>query len=244
MPRLRAIASPHVPPPPEIIRRSLLAGVRDVSGAVIVIDTFRAFTTAAFLYDRGVSRIVLAESLDEAREIASTIPGSLLCGEEAGRRPDDFSLGNSPTEVERAGDLEGRTVVMRTSSGTRAVVGALRSGADPVYAAGLVVAGATAAAVRRYARVTIVASGLGGAVTADEDEETAGLIAGRIVGHADDPHVIDRIRAGSGADRLRTTAWIDPGDLDRCLETDRFPFALAASAEAGLVVLRRVTPSP
>ena len=224
---------------PKITRRSLLAGTHDVSGPTIVIDTFRAFTTAAFLLDRGVARIVLVETLDEARDRALSTPESILCGEEEGRRPDDFDLGNSPFDAGRCPALEDRVVVMRTSSGTRSVVSALRSGAEPVYAASLVVAGATASAVRDRADVTIVASGLGGVTIADEDEETAGLIESRLLGHPDDPDRIDRVRSGTGAERLITTPWIDPRDLDRCLDVDRFGFAMRVRLEEGLAVLRR-----
>jgi len=225
---------------PVIIRRSLLEGADGVSGATVVIDTFRAFSTAAYLVASGVGRIVLAESLDEARSRAATIPNSILCGEEGGRRPEDFDLGNSPVEVGAHPQLAGRTVVMRTSSGTRAIVRALRSGADPVYAASLVVAGSTASAVRCSTRVTIVASGLGGASIADEDEETADLISDRILGRADDAQRIDRIQSGEGAARLRSSAWIDPADLTYCLDVDRFQFALRAGFDGGVATLYAV----
>ena len=224
---------------PIITRRSLLAGTHGISGPTIVIDTFRAFTTAAFLLGRGVDHIVLTETLDEARDRSLSIPDAILCGEEEGRRPVDFDLGNSPIEVERSDAPTGRVVVMRTSAGTRSVVSALRSGADPVYAASLVVAGATASAVRSRTEVVIVASGLSGLTIADEDEETAGLIATRILEQPDDHDLLNRIRSGTGADRLMTTTWIDPEDLDRCLEVDRFNFAMRASIEDSLVVLRR-----
>ena len=224
---------------PEIIRRSLLAGIRDVSGAAIVVDTFRAFSTAAYLFDRGVSHVVLTETLDEARDRSRSIPGSILCGEESGRRPVDFGLGNSPVEVSNFSDLDSRVVVMRTSSGTRGVVAALRAGAGPVYAASLVVAAATADATRTEASVTIVAAGLGGTAIADEDEETADLISRRLTGRPDDPGMRERLGSGAGALRLRTTPWIDPADLDLCLAVDRFAFALTARTEGDRVVLRR-----
>lgn len=224
---------------PKISRRSLLASVPDVSGPTIVIDTFRAFTTAAFLLDRGVDRIVLTETLDEARERSISIPDSILCGEEDGRRPDDFDLGNSPVEAQRYDDPADRVVVMRTSAGTRSVVGALRSGAEPVYAASLVVAAATASTVRNRPMVTIIASGLSGITIADEDEETADLIEAHLLELAADPQRISRIRSGAGAERLSTTPWINPNDLDRCLELDRFDFAMRARLEDGIAVLRR-----
>ena len=225
---------------PVIIRRSLLAGADGVSGWTIVIDTFRAFSTAAYLIDRGVDHIVLTETLDEARRQSQAIANSILCGEDRGRRPDDFDVGNSPVEVDAFPDLAGRIVVMRTSGGTRTIVRSLRSGADPVYAASLVVAGATADAVRRSPRVTIIASGLGGDSIADEDEETGDLISDRILGLTDDPHRIRRIRKGKGATRLRSTPWIDPADLARCLDVDRFSFALLAGINDGVPTLRAV----
>jgi 2-phosphosulfolactate phosphatase len=224
---------------PNVIRRSLLAGTHGITGPTVVIDTFRAFTTAAFLLDRGVDRIVLTESLDEARERSRSLTDSLLCGEEGGHRPDGFDLGNSPTQVEKFLDPGGRAVVMRTSSGTRSVVSAMRSGGNPVFAASLVVAGATVTAVSPESRVTIIASGLSGVTVADEDEETADLIASRLLGRPDDPERLSRIRVGSGAQRLRTTPWIDPEDLERCLAVDRFDFAMQARFEDEVAVLRR-----
>jgi 2-phosphosulfolactate phosphatase len=238
---LRVIAS-RTMPVPHIVRRSLLAGAADAAGATIIIDTFRAFSTAADLLARRVDRIVLTETLDEARATARRLPDSLLCGEEEGRRPDDFDLGNSPAEVRVCPDPAGRVVVMRTSSGTRAVAAALRSGADPVFAASLMVAGATAEAVRSEPRVTIVAAGFGGTSIADEDEETADLISDRLLHRPADSQRLDRLRAGEGAERLRTTAWIDPADLECCLEIDRHSFALQAVLHHRIPTLRACDP--
>jgi 2-phosphosulfolactate phosphatase len=115
----------------------------------------------------------------------------------------------------------------------------MRSGGNPVFAASLVVAGATVTAVSPESRVTIIASGLSGVTVADEDEETADLIASRLLGRPDDPERLSRIRVGSGAQRLRTTPWIDPEDLERCLAVDRFDFAMQARFEDEVAVLRR-----
>lgn len=211
-----------------------------MSGPTIVIDTFRAFTTAAHLVANGADHIVLAETLDEARSRAASIPDSILCGEDGGRKPDDFDLGNSPAEVDACRDLADRTVVMRTSGGTRTVVRVLRSGADPVYAASLVVAGSTVEAVRSLGRVTIIASGLAGVSIADEDEETADLISDRLLGRIDDPLRVNRIDGGEGAARLRSSPWIDPSDLALCLDVDRYQFALGSSFVGGAATLRAV----
>lgn len=223
---------------PWIERRSLLARIAGISGPAVVIDTFRAFTTAAFLFDRGVERIVLAETPEEARTVASRIPGALLAGEDGGRRPDGFDIGNSPGEVMRLRHLPGN-VVMRTSAGTRAVITALREGADPVYAAALVVAEATVTALRGRPRVTIVAAGESGITRAVEDEETADLIADRLLGSPHDPNRLHRMASGAGGLRLRASPWVDPRDLGHCLERDRFSFAMRARIEDGLANLHR-----
>ena len=211
-----------------------------MSGPTIVIDTFRAFTTAAYLMANGADHIVLAETLDEARSRAASIPDSILCGEDGGRKPEDFDLGNSPVEADEYPGLATRTVVMRTSGGTRTIVRALRSGAGPVYAASLVVARSTVAAVRSSDRVTIIASGLAGVSMADEDEETADLISDRLLGRADDPLRVDRILNGEGAARLRSSPWIDPSELARCVEVDRYQFALLAAVVGSVATLRAV----
>jgi len=70
--------------------------------------------------------------------------------------------------------------------------------------------------------------------------KNADLIADRILGRADDPHRINRVRSGEGATRLRSTPWIDPEDLERCLKIDRFSFALRAGIEDGIRTLRGV----
>ncbi|MCZ6462494.1 MAG: 2-phosphosulfolactate phosphatase, partial [Actinobacteria bacterium] len=56
-----------------ISRRAGLEGAAEASGPTVVIDTFRAFSTTAYLLDAGVSRLVLTDGLDEARRIAASL---------------------------------------------------------------------------------------------------------------------------------------------------------------------------
>ena len=225
---------------PMITRRPGIAGASQAAGPTIVIDTFRAFTTAAYLLDADVAELILVDELDEARALAGRLAPALLCGEDEGIRPDDFDLGNSPTEVLTRADLRGSTVIMRTSAGTRSVVAALGAGAEPVFAASLVVAGATVAAVAGSVAITIVPAGLNGVEPADEDDATADLIEALLEGVSfDRAAMLDALRAGSGARRLRSTPSIDDRDLERCLAVDALDFALIANDSGGLVTLRR-----
>ena len=50
----------------EIRIESLIEGARRAKGTVVVIDVFRAFTTAAVAFARGVEKIILTAEPDEA----------------------------------------------------------------------------------------------------------------------------------------------------------------------------------
>ena len=50
----------------EIRLASLISGATDAVGTTVIIDVFRAFTTAAVALSRGARRIVMVDSLDEA----------------------------------------------------------------------------------------------------------------------------------------------------------------------------------
>ena len=204
----------------------------------MVVDTFRAFTTAAHLLAAGVAYLFLAADLDEARALARR-EDALLCGEDGGRKPADFDLGNSPTEVEAAASrLVGSRVVQRSTSGTRSVLAALDAGASPVWAASLVVARATARHLTGLERVTIVAAGDGGVDPAPEDDLTGDRIVAALTGAP--PPDAGVLRDAETARRLLAVPWAHPGDLERCLEVDRFDFAMEVVDEGGVARLRAV----
>lgn len=224
------------------ITRALgIAGAGDAHGPTIVIDTFRAFTTAAVLSEAGVERIVLEADMDEARSAAAEL-GALLCGEDGGIRPDDFDLGNSPAEAVLREDLSGATVVMRTSAGTRSVLAALENGASPVYAASLVVATATAHMVDGDA-VTIVSAGLNGSKRSEEDDLTADYIEDVLAGSADPDATSVLVATCDRAATLSGASWAHPDDVTVATDVDRFDFAMEAMERHGRVELvQRRTP--
>jgi len=115
-----------------------------VGGAVVVVDVIRAFTTAAYAFGSGAAEIYLVDSVDDALAFKAAHPGSLALGENRGLRPQGFDFPNSPAMV-HAADLEGRTLVQRTSAGTRGVIAAVD--AERLWAASLACASATARAV-------------------------------------------------------------------------------------------------
>jgi 2-phosphosulfolactate phosphatase len=155
----------------------------DVTGAVIVIDVIRAFTTAAYAFAAGAKEIYLVSTVEEALQLKSE-KNALAMGEMKGRRPEGFDLSNSPVLASRA-KLEGRTLVQRTSAGTQGVVAA--TSATRMWCASLVVASATAQAAREsgLGTPTYVITGQfldDPVMTGDDDRATAELIERARVG--------------------------------------------------------------
>ncbi len=118
--------------------------LHEVGGVVVAVDVLRAFTTAAYAFAAGASSIWLVAGVEEAVALGREIPKALVVGEEHGRRPPGFDLPNSPVAVGRA-DVAGRVLVQRTSAGTQGAIAA--TSADRLFAASLVCASATAAAI-------------------------------------------------------------------------------------------------
>lgn len=101
---------------------------RDLSHTTcVVFDILRATSTMMTALAHGAKEIIPVAEIGEALEIKTQRPDVLLAGERNGFRigPDltggvPFDLGNSPREFQ-AGAVQGRTVVMTTTNGTRAL---------------------------------------------------------------------------------------------------------------------------
>ena len=172
---------------------SFLAGAREATGLVIVIDVFRAFTTAAVAFSRGARRIVLTDSPEAALELRDQGIGTFCFGERGGRKPDGFDFGNSPTEIAGA-KVDDKILIQTTSNGTAGVLAA--GGAEKIFAASLVCADATVEMVQRAAPagITIVAMGRQG-IRADEDEICALYLRSRLMGRWPDREALSRFAA-------------------------------------------------
>jgi len=228
-------------PPVEVLVESLLAGAERATGGVAVIDVFRAFTTAAVALANGASRIAMVRTVEEALALRASGAARVCMGEVRGRKPDGFDFGNSPSALLGV-DLGGAAVVQRTSAGTRGVVAATR-GAERLYAASPVTAGATARALRSGApaRVTLVAVGDSGASRTDEDELCALHLRNLLEGRPGDPGAVRRmVLAGREAARFQDPAFphLPPGDLDVALDIDRYGFAVRVGLEDDRPVAR------
>ncbi len=224
----------------EIRIESLIEGARRAEGTAVIVDVFRAFTTAAVALSRGAARIILVAEPREALELRARGVADLCMGEVAGRRPPGFDFGNSPFELSQA-EVGGKVLVQSTRAGTVGVCAAER--AQAVYAASLVVARATADAILRAAPplVTIVAMGSEGKRRSDEDEQCALYLRNLLLGQQPDRDCVRRL-ALVGAEAAKfgdpERPHFHPLDRDIALEIDSLGFAIAVTREDGLLVAR------
>lgn len=193
---------------------------------MVVIDVLRAFTVSAYALAGGAGECRLVGEVDEARALATRIPGAVISAEVEGLPVEGIAISNSPTMV-RDADLRGRTLVQRSSSGTQGAVAATH--ADHLFAGALAVAAATARAIRATEPelVTLVATG------ADrghpEDAACAAYLEGLLAGSP--PDLRELLAPLYASDRYRelvSGCW--PGfpasDVALSLEADRFDFAM------------------
>lgn len=97
---------------------------------VVVIDVFRATSTIAAALNNGAEKIIPVESVKGAIEIGEEI-GGITAGERDGKIAEGLQYGNSPLEYPRE-FIEGRTLVLTTTNGTRLLHMALKMGATEV----------------------------------------------------------------------------------------------------------------
>jgi 2-phosphosulfolactate phosphatase len=212
-----------------------LDGARDATGHAVIVDVFRAFTTAAFCIAAGAREIVLVADHEQALALKRDDPSLFLTGEIGGRPIPGFDVGNSPSAIERL-DLTGRRVIQRTSSGTQGVNAA--TSARGIVLGSFVLAEATVRYLRRTANeVTIVAMGHKGEEPAAEDEACADYLAGLLVGER---RVLRPIPLHADYYEGGWPDWFPRRDAELACQVDRFDFALPVAREDGLLVARPV----
>ncbi len=228
-----------------ILRKSLMAGAREAEGVAVVIDVYRAFTSAALMMHLGAEKIVLLAEPEAVLKLKAE-SGCLAVGEVRGKKVDGFDLGNSPSRILAAGQsfFAGRTVAQRTSAGVTGAVAASRR-ADVIILGSYV----TASAIARYIRVlappivSLVAMGNAGKTRTPEDEACADyiehLLAGRPYDHAATLRQVvehESTRKFLRGDR----EYMPQTDPIYCLQRDLFDFVIVATQEDGELVARRI----
>ena len=218
-----------------------LSKAGDERDTVIVIDVIRAYTTTAFAFNAGASRIILVSSVKEAFSLKNQFPEAILMGEQEGYPIEGFDLGNSPSAL-HGKDLSGRTLIHRTSAGTQGAVKS--SAAKTIYTTGLCNARSTAKEVRRASpgSLTLVETGIFKGGWGEEDIACADYIYGFLMDNPLDPlKIVQRVRETRSAKLFNQDdeSRFPKEDLDLVLDIDRFDFVMTVHKSDGLLYLRK-----
>jgi 2-phosphosulfolactate phosphatase len=150
------------------VRIDVLFGVQqltpqEVQGRVVaMIDVLRASTTIATALARGARAVIPFESSEEAITRSKQLERGAfrLAGERRMLKMEGFDLGNSPLEY-TAEAVEGKTVLLATTNGTRALL-ALQGARDVVVASYVNLTGVSTmlrAALRGGTDITLLCAG-------------------------------------------------------------------------------------
>jgi len=226
---------------------SFSKGAAVAAGSVVVIDVFRAFTTAAVALSCGAEAIVMVDDLGHAVRLRDQGVGRYCMGERGGAKPEGFDFGNSPCEIataDLAADLVGAVLIQTTTNGTRGIAAAAAAGAERIYAGAFVTAEATVRALLAgpsEAPVALVAMGYHDRIRTDEDELCALYLRGRLEGRTPDKGAfVAALNSllGKPGETKRLFADLTAADIEACLTLDRYPFAVRVTEQDGLLVAR------
>ena len=108
-----------------------LLNLYDVSNSIVVIiDVLRATSTIATALYNGAKCVIPVDSVTRCMEIGRQIEG-ITAGERDGQIAEGLEYGNSPFEYPRE-FIEGKTLVLTTTNGTRLLHMALEKGAKEI----------------------------------------------------------------------------------------------------------------
>jgi 2-phosphosulfolactate phosphatase len=108
-----------------------LLDIYDCSNSIVVIiDVFRATSTIATALYNGAARVIPVDAVDKCIAIGKAT-GGITAGERDGKVIEGLAYGNSPAEYPRS-FIEGKTLVLTTTNGTKLLHMALQAGAAEV----------------------------------------------------------------------------------------------------------------
>lgn len=212
----------------EIEILQLTEGAKMARGLTVVIDVFRAFSTACYVFAAGADKIIPAEHVDDAFKLQKLLKNVVMLGERNERRVPGFDFGNSPTHIINQ-DFSAKTIIMTTSSGTRGIANATH--ADEIITGSFVNAEAIIGYIRQKNPlvVSLVCMGYEGRYPTQEDTFLAEYVRDRLQNKEVNFEKIKHIlRTGDGA-RLLDPAneeWSPASDFELCLDLNRFNFVL------------------
>ena len=221
---------------PEVVILQQSSAAKEATGLTVIIDVFRAFTTAGYFFSGGAKTVMPVAGLQRAVKLKEDNPSYLLAAERCGEIVAGADLGNSPAETINA-ELAGRTIIFSTSAGTRGFEMGDKS--DELLADSF----SNANAVIRYIQlrapttVSLVCMGHRDLRPSDEDTLCASYIKNGLAGiYSSQQQIRDRLRASPDAAKFFNSdyTWAIEQDFLLCTELDKFDFVMQYSLANGL----------
>ena len=206
----------------------------------IVIDAFRAFTTACYVLEQQPATYALTTKSTVVSRLASNLSNPLLIGKPEIGSDLAYDIPNSPTRVKGV-NITGKNILHRTEAGAKGVL--LAQGADVILAAGFVNADATVQYIKTLTnpKVHIVPMGHEAKTPSLEDDVCAQYINALL--HDQKFNLTQfhtALRQGSGSYFFADDQWQYPcKDFNRCLKANRFSFAIQAEVRDDYAILKR-----
>ncbi|MFH1233892.1 MAG: 2-phosphosulfolactate phosphatase [Patescibacteria group bacterium] len=220
-----------------------IEGAKQAKGLVVIIDVFRAFSTACYIINGGAKKIIPIGDIEIAYQLKKENPNFILIGESNGYIQPGFDFGNSPFQI-RNFDFSGKTVVYTTSTGTQGIANA--KNAEEILTGSFVNTGAIIDYIKSKnpENVSLICTGTANETILDEDAVCARYIKNALIGKPDDfMKIIDHLKTKGFAnpffDPKRESHPVE--DFDLCMTLDKFNFVLKVEPyKDNLVYLRKI----
>ena len=214
---------------------------------MVIIDVFRAFTTAAYALDQNPKHYFLTNKTSVVERLIKEHPGAFLIGKPEIGQTLKYHIPNSPTRVQKH-DLKGKTIIHRTEAGAKGVLES-RSAVTPLI---LVISFpnivATAKYLKQFDRKTITIKPMGheGITASLEDTLLAEFLKSLLDGETIDMEpFMKELKAGPGKYFFQEDQWQYPeDDFKKCLEIDRFNFVMEARIHGDYASLHKLKQTP
>jgi 2-phosphosulfolactate phosphatase len=205
----------------------------------VIIDVFRAFTTASYVLAQSPKNYFLTTSQEVILQLMSRTNAHIVIGKnEEGTDNQIYDIPNSPTRVLDV-EIFNRNILHRTNGGATGILAAKNK--NLVLAAGFVNASATVNFIKKHALATIdiIPMGHEGKTPSLEDDLCAKYIEKTLKGeNLDITPYISALKEQAGKYFFSEDQWQYPrSDFERCLEIDRFNFAIKAKIQDNYAIL-------
>jgi 2-phosphosulfolactate phosphatase len=212
------------------------------NGLAIIIDVFRAFTTEAYMFDKGAKYVIPVLTLEQAYELKNLHPDYLLIGERGGVMPEGFDYGNSPTEILSV-DFTDKVIVHTTSNGTVGLMNAVH--ADEIIVGSFVMS----EAIIKYINdtnpeiVSLVPTApiSEGSDSKNEDILFAEYIKSRLEGVPYNKDDLEQVLKDTSAYKyLFNEIGVPESDFELCLDLGRFDFVIKKTVKDDVLILEKL----